>query len=112
MERPNVSERVRHRGLGVEDVRRLPAERDDLVAAALAHGAAELGVIVIGEVLKGRRRGPLLALEQQRDEWRSEKQGCPDLEAFDIDQVTHALASSPVADLVMILQAHDEPVTG
>src|SRR5262249_62088720 len=54
----------------------------------------------------------LLALEQQRDEWRGEQQGCPDLEAFDLDQMTHALASSPVADLVVILQAHDEPVTG
>src|SRR5262249_50274555 len=55
--------------LRVGDVRRLPAESDELVASALAHGPAELRVVVIGEVLKGRRRGPLLALEQQRDVW-------------------------------------------
>src|SRR5262249_31479287 len=98
--------------LRVGDVRRLPAESDELVASALAHGTAELGVVVIGEGLKGRRRGPRLTLEQQRDEWRSEQQGRADLHALDSDQVAHALASSPVADLVVVLQAHDEPVTG
>src|SRR5262245_53073611 len=99
------------RTLRIGDVRRLPAESDELVASALAHGSAELGVVVIGEVLKRRRRGPLLALEQQRDERRGEQQSSPDLHAPDPDQVTHALTSSPVADLVVVLQAHDEPVT-
>src|SRR5262249_39800909 len=98
--------------LRVGDVRRLPAESDELVASALAHGPAELRVVVIGEVLKGRRRGPLLALEQQRDVWRGEQQGSPDLHTLDSDQMAHALASRPVADLVVVLQAHDEPVTG
>src|SRR4029450_12738129 len=107
---PRTCERLRT--LRVGDVRRLPAESDELVASALAHGTAELGVVVIGEVLKRRRRGPLLALEQQRDKWRGEQEGSPDLHALDPDQVTHALTSSPVADLIVVLQAHDEPVTG
>src|SRR5690606_13368109 len=83
------------------------AESGKLLAPALRHQAAQLG-IVIGEELEGRRTPPLFAHEKQRRFRSQKKQGRYRPESGRLDLVIEALAHGPIAHLIVVLEADHE----
>src|SRR5438067_8731810 len=81
----------------------LPAESRELVAATLRHLPAHLGIIMLREILKRRRRTKLLTVKEHWDEWRRQNNSGSNFLPADIDQVTQALTLSSIAHLIVIL---------
>jgi hypothetical protein len=98
----------RLRRLWIGHVLRLPAEGDELAPAALAHGAREVRVLVLREVLKGRGGAPLFALEEQRHVGRHEDEGGGDLQTAHAHEMAAALAPRAIAHLIVVLHAVHE----
>src|SRR5690348_15842568 len=63
---------------------------------------------MIGEILKRRRRVPLLALKQQRDEWRCHQQRRANFKLVDGNEMPEPLAHRAITNLIVILQKRDE----
>jgi hypothetical protein len=98
----------RGRVLRVGHGNRIPAEGGELGPPSLAHGLAEPGIVMAGEVLERGARAPLLALEQQRHERRGEQQRGGHPQPAVAHQRAGALARGAVADLVVVLGGDDE----
>src|SRR5581483_224788 len=97
---------------------RLPAERGKLPASALANRLAQF-LVMIGEIQKGSGRCPLLALEEQGRERRSEQDRGADFQQAKLqrlfmpaatDDLLDPFTACAVADLVVVLQAHHKAV--
>ena len=71
-----------------------------VAAASFAHQRAK-SVVKISEVLKWTRGGPFFSRKEHGDKRAKEKNGCGDLCPFERNQMGDALASSPIADLVV-----------
>ena len=108
--RPIEASRVERRGVDrIRDCRRVPAEAGEFLATAMAHGVVEVIAAWAGEVRERRRRRPLLAHEQQGHERREQHECRRHFGEAGVEEVSEAFASCTVADLVVVLGAHDEP---
>ena len=67
---------------------------------------------MVGEVLPGRVRAPLLAHEQHRRVRGGEHQARPGLDQARVHGGGDPVPGGPVADLVVVLQVTQEPVRG
>src|ERR1700735_2796098 len=92
--------------LGIRD-RALPTKRAEFLAAPFCHQSPQL-LFMVREIQKGCRGSPLLALEQQRHEWREQREGRDGLESRHVEQAAEAFTLRAIADLVVILRAHDQ----
>src|SRR5690606_34236862 len=81
-------------------------EVPELLPSPLAHERPQLRVVV-GEELKGRGGGPLLAHEQERQLGREEEEGRGRTVGGRRDVVGEAVAGRPIAHLVVVLDADD-----
>src|SRR5208337_4346717 len=97
---------------GVGDFFRLPAKGGEVATAALGNGARHLRVFVMGEVLEWCGSGELFALKEHGNERRGENEPRGYLCAVDADDMFKAIASRPVAHLVVILNVAKEAVRG
>ena len=78
-----------------------------LAAASFGHESPQ-ALVVVGEVLERARCPPLLSHEQQRCFGREQEQHGGRAPLGGVDLVVQPLAHRPVADLVVVLQEHDE----
>ena len=87
----------------------VPAVPGELVEPALGRRPADLRVGVAGEELERGRGRPLLALEQHRGERRAQRHQSGARQLVVVERVGEAVPGGPVADLVVVLAADDEP---
>src|SRR4051794_7816741 len=95
--------------LRIRHVLRTPAECRELLAPALADCGAKLRIAVVCEVLKWRARGPLLALEEHRDERSGQDDGRPDEHPPLRHERGTPLTERTVADLIVVLEISEQP---
>ena len=100
----------RRRGLRVRHLLGPPPEGGEFSSAPLADGAAELGVFVVGEVLKRRRRAPLFALEQHGRERPQQNERGRNPQPRVVDEHAQPVTGRAIAHLVVILRVADEAV--
>ena len=88
-----------------------PSKRREFLAATLAYRTGEVGLAVIGEILKGRRGAPFFALKQHRHKRGSEDERGADFQPAVTDELAHAFALGAVAYLIVILKIAEKGVT-
>ncbi len=96
-------------GLWIRNPGSLLQEGRELAPPAVTDGCPQCLVLMVGEVLEWRGRCPLLAGEQQWNEWSEQHQRGTDLRGVDGHQVPDPLAGGAVAHLVVVLEEPDEP---
>ena len=99
----------RSRVLRVGDDGRVPAHPRELRDPPLGGRLPEVGLGVRGEELERRRRRPLLAHEEHRRERAAQGQQRRARQLVVVEVLGQPVAASAVADLVVVLAAHDEP---
>src|SRR6202521_1913899 len=101
LERP----RIRH-------LTRRPAELAELSAPPGADSLLQLGITEVREVLERRARRPFLALKDQGNERREDRNGGSDARATGAHDVREAVAGRAIADLVVVLRVAEKAGEG
>ena len=92
--------------LRIGNVLRIPPKRGELASPPLLHCPRHLRILMVGEVLKRRRRRKLLPLKDHRNKRRRQHESRRNLRAIHPDHLLHPVSNRPIPHLIVIL---DEP---